>query len=46
LSDILSDFNRSLSLNMPDFLLNKVELRKFDDMTYYYRQPDWPSLDF
>jgi hypothetical protein len=46
LSDTLSDFNQSLSLNIPDFLLNKVELRKFDDMTHYYRQPDWPSLDF
>lgn len=46
LSDILSDFNQSLSLNIPDFLLNKVELRKFDDMTHYYRQPDWPSLYF
>jgi hypothetical protein len=46
LSDTFSDFNQSLSLNIPDFLLNKVELRKFDDMTHYYRQPDWPSLYF
>ena len=46
LSDTLSDFNQSLSLNIPYFLLNKVELRKFDDMTHYYRQPNWPSLDF
>ncbi|WP_174763487.1 DUF1868 domain-containing protein [Anabaena sp. UHCC 0204] len=46
LSTIFSEFNQSLLLNMPDFLIKKVELRKFDKMTHYYRQPDWPSLDF
>jgi hypothetical protein len=24
----------------------RVELRKFDDMMRYYRQPDWPILEF
>jgi hypothetical protein len=24
----------------------QVELRKFDDMMHYYRQPDWPILEF
>lgn len=23
-----------------------AELRKFDDMTHYYREPDWPVLQF
>ena len=26
--------------------VQRAELRKFDDMTHYYRQPDWPSLEF
>ncbi|MFM7364447.1 MAG: DUF1868 domain-containing protein [Cuspidothrix sp.] len=46
LSQMFSEFNQSLLLNNPEFLIKKVELRKFDDMTDYYRQPDWPSLDF
>ena len=46
LSMMFSEFNQSLPLDTPDFLINQVELRKFDDMTHYYRQPDWPSLDF
>jgi hypothetical protein len=46
LSNMFSEFNQSLPLDTPDFLINKVELRKFDNMIHYYRQPDWPSLDF
>jgi hypothetical protein len=46
LSDTLSDFNQQWLMNSPEFLINRVELRKFDDMTHYYREPDWPSLDF
>jgi hypothetical protein len=46
LSMMFSEFNQSLPLDTADFLINQVELRKFDDMTHYYRQPDWPSLDF
>lgn len=30
----------------PDFIVNKAELRKFDDMNSFYRQPDWPAIDF
>ncbi len=26
--------------------VQRAELRKFDDMTRYYRQPDWPSVTF
>ncbi|WP_179197979.1 DUF1868 domain-containing protein [Nostoc sp. T09] len=43
-STMLSDLNQQWLLNSPGFLVDRVELRKFDDMTRYYRQPDWPSL--
>ncbi|MBW4554617.1 MAG: DUF1868 domain-containing protein [Trichormus sp. ATA11-4-KO1] len=46
LSTMLSQLNQQWLLNSPEFLIHRVELRKFDDMTYYYREPDWPSLDF
>jgi hypothetical protein len=26
--------------------VHRAELRKFDDMTRYYREPDWPVLEF
>jgi hypothetical protein len=26
--------------------VQRAELRKFDDMTRYYREPDWPSFQF
>lgn len=28
------------------FSVQQAELRKFDDMTCYYREPDWPTLKF
>jgi hypothetical protein len=40
----LSELNQQWPLNSPDFFMDRVELRKFDDMTRYARQPDWPSL--
>ncbi|MDF5719044.1 MAG: DUF1868 domain-containing protein [Rhizonema sp. PD37] len=43
---MLSDLNEKWLLNLPEFLAERAELRKFDDMTNYYRQPDWPSLNF
>lgn len=46
LSTMLSDLNQQWLFNSPEFLINRVEVRKFDDMTYYYRESDWPSLDF
>ncbi|MCC5638989.1 DUF1868 domain-containing protein [Nostoc sp. CHAB 5844] len=46
LSDMLSELNQQWLEDSPEFLVNRVELRKFDDMTRYYREPDWPSLDF
>lgn len=44
LSALLSQLNQQWLLNSPEFFIHRVELRKFDDMTGYYRQPDWPSL--
>jgi hypothetical protein len=29
-----------------DIWVHRAELRKFDDMTRYYREPDWPVLEF
>ncbi|MBD2692173.1 DUF1868 domain-containing protein [Anabaena catenula] len=46
LSTMLSELNQQWLLNFPEILINRVELRKFDNMTHYYRQPDWISLDF
>ncbi len=43
-SAMLSELNQKWLLNLPEFLIHRVELRKFDDMTQYYRQPDWASL--
>lgn len=31
--------------NMQSVWLHRAELRKFDDMTYYYREPDWPVVE-
>ncbi|MEH2384009.1 MAG: DUF1868 domain-containing protein [Nostoc sp.] len=45
-STMLSQLNEQWLLNLPEFLIHRVELRKFDDMTRYYREPDWPSLNF
>jgi hypothetical protein len=30
----------------PSFLVNQAQLRKFDNMTHYYREADWPLLEF
>jgi len=46
LANMFSDFNQNWSPEVRDFSIQRVELRKFDDMTHYYRQPDWTSLDF
>ncbi|MFB2773282.1 DUF1868 domain-containing protein [Pelatocladus sp. BLCC-F211] len=46
LATLFSQLNQQWLLNTPEFLINRAELRKFDDMTRYYRQVDWPVLDF
>lgn len=48
LSHQLDDLNQHwLTLDLPrDLLIQRVELRKFDNMMHYYRESDWPVLDF
>jgi len=49
ISEALSDLTQEWLLegNSPQSLwVHKAELRKFDDMTRYDRQPDWPELTF
>ncbi|MCM0591174.1 MAG: DUF1868 domain-containing protein [Gloeotrichia echinulata DVL01] len=43
-STMLSELNQKWLLSLPEFLIHRVELRKFDDMTKYYRQSNWASL--
>ncbi|PSB01770.1 DUF1868 domain-containing protein [Merismopedia glauca] len=42
----LSDLNQELLDPLPLFSLSQVQLCKFDDMTSYYRQSDWATLEF
>lgn len=47
LSDTLSDISVSLlESQIPPMLVQRAELRKFDDMTRYYREENWPVLEF
>ena len=45
LGNILSESNQQWLENLPEFKIHRAELRKFDDMTHYYREPDWPVLE-
>ncbi|MBR8840856.1 MAG: DUF1868 domain-containing protein [Stigonema ocellatum SAG 48.90 = DSM 106950] len=44
-STMLADLNQQWLLSPPEFVIRRAELRKFDDMTHYYRQPDWPIVE-
>jgi len=47
LTDTLTDFNdRWLAAEQQVFQLHRAELRKFDDMTRYYREEDFPVMEF
>lgn len=46
LCSILSDFNLHWQDNPQELLIHRVELRKFDEMTNYYREQDWPAFEF
>lgn len=35
-----------IAIEPPVLAVDKVQLRKFDNMLDYYRQPDWPELQF
>ncbi|MBF2017332.1 MAG: DUF1868 domain-containing protein [Rivularia sp. T60_A2020_040] len=43
---MLSELNQQWADNLPEFTVHRAELRKFDDMTRYYREPDSPVLVF
>jgi hypothetical protein len=45
LGNILIELNQQWQENSSELLVHRTELRKFDDMTRYYREPDWPILD-
>ena len=47
LSDQFDALNqRWVGKDPQEFWVQRAELRKFDDMTSYYRQPGWPTLEF
>lgn len=46
LSQQLSQLNQQLLDSPPELTVKKAELRKFDDMTRYYRATDWPVITF
>ncbi|MBF2007700.1 hypothetical protein PCC6912_49070 [Chlorogloeopsis fritschii PCC 6912] len=46
LATVFSQLNQQWLMNSLDFVAHRAELRKFDDMTRYYREPDWPVLNF
>lgn len=46
LAEKITEFNQKWLGNLPEFKVHCAELRKFDDMTRYYRQPEWAAIDF
>jgi hypothetical protein len=46
ISHTLSELNDRWVETEPQVLtIHRVQLRKFDDMMNYYREPDWPELE-
>lgn len=43
---MLSDLNQQWLSNSPEIVVTSAQLRKFDDMSRFYREPNWPVLDF
>ncbi|MBV6623893.1 MAG: DUF1868 domain-containing protein [Rivularia sp. (in: Bacteria)] len=43
---MLSELNQKWVENLPTLTVHRAELRKFDDMTQYYREPESPVLIF
>ena len=42
----LSELNQQWLENLPELWIHRAELRKFDDMTHFYREPEWPVVEF
>ncbi len=45
-STILSEFNHQWMDSQQELLIKRTELRKFEDMTCYRREEDWPAIEF
>ena len=46
LADKLIDLNQSWLNTAPEFVINRAELRRFDDMTCFSRCSNWVTLEF
>jgi hypothetical protein len=47
LADVLSKISQeALAEESVPLCIRRAQLRKFDNMMRYYRQPDWPVLEF
>jgi 2'-5' RNA ligase len=47
LGETFNELNHQwLEVGKQDFWIHRAELRKFDDMTHYYREPDFPVFEF
>jgi hypothetical protein len=46
LTEKITNLNQKWLGEFPEFTIHRAELRKFDDMTRYYRQPEWAAIDF
>ena len=46
LSTLLTEFNNQWIDNPKKILVDRAELRKFEDMTEYTREPEWPIFEF
>ncbi len=46
LSSVLADFNDKWLDSPQEIVIQSAEIRKFDDMTRYYREADWPVFQF
>lgn len=46
LSQAFDELNKHWLENPQEFLVHRAELRKFDNMTNYYRDPNWATFKF
>ena len=43
---MFSELNQKWLSNSVEMVVTSAQLRKFDDMNRFYREPDWPILEF
>jgi hypothetical protein len=46
LADTLATINRQSLEMLPEFVIERAELRRFENMMAYHREPDWPTFQF